>query len=418
MLLTLLGVAAVAAALIIEFTVAVGSATDWLTQTVTDFLAGIVASPDHLPIARAITSGLLAVGGIGLLYASWVQVIRGLSRVINPKMEGKEFDAYYRKRTLLGGPNIVVVGGGTGLSTLLRGLKQRTSNITAIVTVADDGGHSGVLRREMGIIPPGDIRNCLVALADAEPSMTALFQHRFEEKAGGLAGHSIGNLLIAAMTEIEGDFERGVKTLYEVLNIRGRVLPATLNHVVLRAEMEDETMIEGETAIVDSPLRIRKIHLHPPDARPLDEAICAIKEADVVVIGPGSVYTSVIPNLLVTGIADAICASPAGKVYVCNVMTQPGESDGFTASDHVRAIEAHTGRRVFTHVIVNKAVPSEPLAEKYRASGQELVLPDNDRLKAMGLKPIVGDFISESDVVRHDPVRLADAIFRLVAARR
>jgi len=319
---------------------------------------------------------------------------------------------------LMGGPRVVVVGGGTGLSTLLRGLKQRTSNITAIVTVADDGGHSGVLRREMGIIPPGDIRNCLVALADAEPSMTALFQHRFDERGGGLAGQSIGNLLIAAMAEIEGDFERGITALYEVLNIRGRVLPATLSHVVLRAEMEDGSVIEGETAMVESPLRIRKVHLHPHDPAPLEEALEAIRTADVIVIGPGSVYTSVIPNMLVKDMVDALIAAPAPKVYVCNVMTQPGETDGFTASDHIRAIDAHTGRRVIQFVIVNKAVPSEPLTEKYRASGQDLVLPDADRLRAMGLKTIVGDFISETDVVRHDPMRLSEAIFRLAASKR
>jgi uncharacterized cofD-like protein len=393
-----------------------GAAVGWLADVADAVFLRIAATQD-LPIYRGAGAVLLAAAGFALLYVGGQQAFRGLTRVINPKMEGRVFDAYYRKRSLLAGSRIVVVGGGTGLSTLLRGVKHRTANITAIVTVADDGGHSGLLRREMGMIPPGDIRNCLVALADAEPSMTALFQHRFDERAGGMAGHSIGNLLIAAMTEIEGDFERGIKTFYEVLNIRGRVLPATLTHVNLRAEMENGSTITGETAIVDSPLRIRKIGLIPDGAAPLDETLEAIRAADVIVIGPGSVYTSVIPNLLVKGIAEAICASKAVKVYVCNVMTQPGESDGFAVSDHVRAIEAHTGRRVFQYVLINKAVPGARLTEKYRAQGQELVVPDADRVRAMGFKPIVGDFISETDVVRHDPMRLADAVMRLAGRR-
>lgn len=411
------GVLLLLAAVSILFAAGVGSALSWLTER-SDLLFQAALPGQSLPVARVVGASLLSATGVFFLFKSAKQTVRGLTRVINPKMEGRAIDAYYRKRSLMGGSRVVVVGGGTGLSTLLRGLKQRTSNITAIVTVADDGGHSGVLRREMGIIPPGDIRNCLVALADAEPSMTSLFQHRFDERGGGLAGHSIGNLLIAAMAEIEGDFERGVKALYEVLNIRGRVLPATLSHVVLRAEMEDGSTVEGETAIVDSPLRIRKVHIHPHDPPPLDEALEAIRAADVIVIGPGSVYTSVIPNLLVKGMVDALLAAPAPKVYVCNVMSQPGETDGFTASDHIRAIDAHTGRRVIQYVIVNKAVPSEPLTEKYRASGQELVVPDVDRLKAMGMKPIVGDFISETDVVRHDPMRLSEAIFKLAASKK
>jgi uncharacterized cofD-like protein len=415
--MTALGVVALVAGLAIAFGGTLGAGIDSLIARF-DLLLGPVATSHYGPLAHAVCAAILGAVGLGLLYAAGMQSVRGLSRVLNPKMEGKELGLYYRKRQLLAGPRVVVIGGGTGLSTLLRGIKQRTSNTTAIVTVADDGGHSGVLRREMGMIPPGDIRNCLVALADAEPSMTALFQHRFDERGGGMAGHSIGNLLIAAMVEIEGDFERGIRRLYEVLNIRGRVLPATVTHVNLRAEMEDGSVVDGETAIVESPLRIRKVHLVPPDVEPLTDALDAIREADIIVIGPGSVYTSVIPNLLVKGMMDALASSPATKVYVCNVMTQPGESDGFTASDHVRAIEAHTGRKVFNLVIVNKAVPSGPLAEKYHASGQELVIPDTDRLKAMGVRPIVGDFLNETDVVRHDPMRLADAIFKLVNRRR
>jgi uncharacterized cofD-like protein len=415
--LTALGLAVLFVAIVVGFGAALGGFVLRLTEGTDRALLGF-ASMQDLPTVRGVVAVLLAVVGVGLLVHSFRQAFRGLTRVINPKMEGRVMDAYMRKRSLLSGPRVVVIGGGTGLSTLLRGLKQRTSNITAIVTVADDGGHSGLLRREMGMIPPGDIRNCLVALADAEPAMTALFQHRFDQRGGGMAGHSIGNLLIAAMADIEGDFEKGVKKLYEVLNIRGMVLPSTLAHVTLRAEMEDGSLIDGETAIVESPLRIRKVSLVPADPPPLEEALDAIRNADIIVIGPGSVYTSVIPNLLVRGMTDAIAASKAVKVYACNVMTQPGESDGFTAADHVRAIEAHTGRHVFQYVIVNKAIPGEALIEKYRASNQELVVPDADRLRAMGLKPVVGDFISETDVVRHDPVRLTEAILRVGGAKR
>jgi uncharacterized cofD-like protein len=296
---------------------------------------------------------------------------------------------------------------------MLRGIKRYTANIVAVVTVSDDGGSSGRLRSELGILPPGDIRNCLIALADAEGSMTALLQHRFRAESGTLQGHSVGNLLIAAMTQITGDFEQAVKEMSKVLAIRGRVLPSTLTHVNLCAEMEDGSCVQGETAIVTHPARIRRMHLQPPDPPIPPEVIEAIRQADVVVLGPGSLFTSVIPNLLVPAITDALHATDAIRIYVCNVMTQPGETDHFTASDHVRAIEAHTGKRVFDYVLVNTRMPRPELLARYRESGQEVVIPDLDRIRAMGYKVVTGDFISESDYVRHDPVRLAEAILRL-----
>lgn len=355
--------------------------------------------------------------GLAMSLAGIHGLVRTIACAIDP-VEGRRLaHVIYSRRNLRMGPQMVAIGGGTGLSTLLRGLKQYSSNVTAIVTVTDDGGSSGRLTEQFGVLPPGDIRNCLVALADAEPVMTELFQYRFRGSEG-LGGHSFGNLLIVAMTNITGNFEQAIRETSKVLAIRGRVLPSTLDHVRLRAKMEDGSYIEGETAIASSPLKIRQAMLNPPGARALDEALQAIREADVVVLGPGSVFTSIIPNLLVGGIADAIRHSRALRVYVCNVMTQPGETDGFTACDHVRAIEAHCPVRLFDYVLVNTTRPSPDLLERYRLSGAEFVEPDIDRIRAMGYRTIAGDFISQTDVVRHNPHKLADAIMHLLSRKK
>ncbi|HEV2472707.1 MAG TPA: gluconeogenesis factor YvcK family protein, partial [Chthonomonadales bacterium] len=343
----------------------------------------------------------------------------------------------------------------TGLSTMLRGLKAYSSNLTAIVTVADDGGSSGKLRKQLNILPPGDIRNCLVALADSETQMTELFQYRFRDSvdpgsaAGGqhiarkspgesggdlmpaaasvttmaparygegLRDHAFGNLLIAAMCAINnGDFELGVRQTSRILKVRGRVLPSTDACVTLRAEMEDGSFIEGEVNIAASPLRIKRMYLSPQDARPMDEVLEAIDQADVIVMGPGSVFTSVIPNLLIRRIPEAIRKSRAKKIYVCNVMTQPGETDGFSAFDHVQAIAKHAQERVFDYVMVNTGRPDTERIEKYRSTGSLLVEADTDRIKAAGYRTITGNFINQTDVVRHEATRLAEAIIRLVA---
>ncbi|GIV02097.1 MAG: putative gluconeogenesis factor [Fimbriimonadales bacterium] len=371
---------------------------------------------ESLRNARHYLAGVFLASGLWLLFVSGKRFIGETLRFLNPSLEGPMMGHFVRRQRLFAGPAVVAIGGGTGLSTLLRGLKQHTTRITAVVTVTDDGGSSGRLASDTGILPPGDIRNCLVALADAERTMTDLFQHRFEVASGSLSGHSMGNLLIAAMVDITGDFEKAVAEISKVLAIRGRVLPATLDRVTLKAEMEDGSILYGETQIASSPLQIRKLHLDPPDPKPLEEALEAIRQADVIVIGPGSVFTSVIPPLLVPGIAEAIAESDALKIYVCNVMTQPGESDKFTASDHVHAIEANVGRRVFDCVLVNKTRPSEQLLERYAKSGQDFVEPDVERIRAMGLRAITANLISETDVVRHDPLRVADTIMRLVNA--
>jgi uncharacterized cofD-like protein len=341
--------------------------------------------------------------------------INHILETLNPGLTTGKYDVYVKRRQLAQGPRIVAMGGGTGLGTLLRGLKQHSSNITAIVTVTDDGGSSGRLIQEKGMIPPGDLRNCMVALADAEKQMTDLFQHRFKDDSGSLSGHAIGNLLIAALVDqAKGDFEKAVQMASDVLAIRGRVVPATIEHVRLRGELEDGTEIWGETAIVSSGKRIRRIYLEPDSCTAHNDAIEAIRAADLICIGPGSVYTSIIPNLLVSGIAEALKESGALKAYVCNVMTQPGESDSFTASEHVQAIVNNAQARVFDFVLVNTGMPSESALEKYAESGQVLVDADVDRIKAMGFRVIPGNFMSESDVVRHDPMKVASRLIQLL----
>lgn len=364
--------------------------------------------------AHMLGGGLLLLG----FYLQFLAVRAGLRyflETINPGMKSGVAERFVRQQQLAQGPRIVAIGGGTGLSTLLRGLKQHSSNITAIVTVTDDGGSSGRLTQETGIIPPGDIRNCLVALADAEKAMTDLFQHRFKEDSGALSGHSMGNLLIAALVDQgRGDFERAIEIAGDVLAIRGRVVPSTLSHVKLRALMEDGTEIIGETKIVEADKRIRRIFIEPEYVEAYQGAIDAILEADLICIGPGSVYTSVIPNFLVPGIAEAVRKSSAPKAYICNVMTQPGESDSFTASEHLLAIQANIDTRICDYVLMNTELPSGPIIGRYRSAGQHVVEPDGDRIKAMGFKVIPGNYISETDLVRHDPMRLAAKLVSLV----
>ena len=366
----------------------------------------------YLPISIAVI-----LIGLALIFISIRQVIDSITSVVSPAQKDRLADVIFQRRHLAQGQRIVVIGGGTGLSTMLRGLKEHTSNIVAIVTVTDDGGSSGRLQRQFGMLPPGDIRNCLVALADEETLMTELFQHRFTEAGEGLEGHSFGNLLITVMTDITGDFEQAVKETSKVLAIRGRVIPSTIQHVSLRATMADGSTVDGETEIVAHPEAIKSIQLVPGDVRPLQEALDAIRLANAIIIGPGSVYTSIVPNLLVNGIAEAIAESHAVKVYVCNVMTQRGESEGFQASDHVRAVSQHCRHKLFNYVLVNREVPSIKLLEKYRTTGAELVTPDVDKIRAMGYRPIAGNFISQTEVVRHDPEALALAILKLVAEK-
>jgi uncharacterized cofD-like protein len=311
------------------------------------------------------------------------------------------------------GPRVVAVGGGNGLAALLRGLKTHTSNLTAVVTMADDGGSSGLLRRDMGMPPPGDLRNCLVALADDESLMSQLFQYRFPDD-GGLQGHSFGNLFMAALAEVTGDFERAVQESTGVLKVRGRVLPSTLDDVTLNARLEGGGRVSGETTITAAERLPRRVWLTPRAPRALPQAVDALARADLVVLGPGSLYTSVIPNLLIPEVSAAIKETRGLVVYVCNVMTQPGETDGYTAADHLDALHRHGLAGLVDAVLVNDAPVSADLAATYQRFGALPVVVDEPRVRALGVRVAHAPVAAESDVVRHDSARLAQALLRLL----
>lgn len=364
---------------------------------------------DYFP--PAYLTWILGIGGLVAISAGIWMGLRAVVRTARDRTP-KGFRDALAGRRLQQGYKIVAIGGGTGLSTLLRGLKRRTSNLTAIVTVSDDGGSSGRLQKELGVLPPGDIRNCLVALADDEALVTDLFRYRFSE-GGGLGGHSFGNLFLAAMSGITGNFDQAIKESSRVLNVVGRVLPATLGVVRLCAELDDGTIVEGESNISGATRPIKRVFFDPPAAAPLDEVIEAIHDADAIVLGPGSLFTSVVPNLLVNRIAREVADAHAVKVYVCNVMTQPGETDGMTAADHVKALLANAGERVCDYVIVNDQPPSRLLAA-YAQERQVPVEPDTERISALGLEPVPAAVIGETEMVRHDPDKLATVVMAIV----
>ncbi|EIT87024.1 hypothetical protein A374_02184 [Fictibacillus macauensis ZFHKF-1] len=306
-------------------------------------------------------------------------------------------------------PKIVVLGGGTGLSVLLRGLKAFAVDITAIVTVADDGGSSGRLRQAYDMPPPGDVRNVLAALSEVEPLVEQLFQHRFTI-GEGITGHSMGNLLLAAMHDITGDFVMGIQELSKVLNVRGKVLPAANKSVVLHAEFEDGSVVTGESKIPLHDKKIKKVFLTPTHIEPLQASIHAIEEADLIVVGPGSLYTSIIPNLLVTGIKEALYASSAPKVYVCNAMTQLGETNHYTASDHVQALIDHAGQGIIDTVIVNNEPISEESIALYKEEGAEPVVCDLERLNGLGYEVISENIIHYGTLIRHNAKRVSELL--------
>ncbi|KGA97560.1 hypothetical protein AJ85_06690 [Alkalihalobacillus alcalophilus ATCC 27647 = CGMCC 1.3604] len=309
---------------------------------------------------------------------------------------------------------IVVIGGGTGLSVLLRGLKTFPVDITAIVTVADDGGSSGRLRKELDVPPPGDIRNVLVALAEVEPLVEQLFQHRFEN-GNGLSGHSLGNLLLAGMTSITGDFANGISEISKVLNVRGKVLPAANRSVVLHAEMVDGSIVTGESTIPKSGKRIKRVFLTPEKIYALSECLRELKRADLIVLGPGSLYTSVLPNLLVPGIVETIVKSRAPKVYISNVMTQKGETDHYTAADHLEGILSHCGENVVDHILVHGTPVSESVKKKYALEDAAPVEVDEHKLKQSGVNVIRDHFVIENeDVLRHDAVKVSKALLNIM----
>lgn len=366
---------------------------------------------DRMPMGGMYSLNTADIAGLGLFGALAVILgTLGLARSTREVLNsGQWTEQLYSRRHLARGPKIVALGGGTGMPVVLRGLKQYTSNLTAIVTVADDGGSSGRLRGELGILPPGDIRNCLVALADAEPLMQQLFQYRFA--TGELAGHSFGNLFLVAMEQAAGDFVTALKESSRVLAVRGSVLPATLEQVQLRAELADGRLLSGESEIGRASSPITRVWLEPDDATPLSEAIAAIQSADVIVLGPGSLFTSLIPNLLIRPICEAIRGCSALRIYASNVMTQPGETAGFSVLDHIRALERQVGPGLVDVVLANQEPVPEPLAERYRREGAHPVAIDQD---PSGRMPLVvrEDLLLVDGLVRHHPEKLARAILR------
>lgn len=313
-------------------------------------------------------------------------------------------------------PKVVVIGGGTGLSVLLRGLKRKSFHITAVVTVGDDGGSSGRLRKDLQIPPPGDVRNVILALADTEPLMEKLLQHRFKH-GNGLEGHSVGNLLLAAMTEITGDFKTAIRETRRVLAVRGNVLPVSNETIYLRAEMEDGEIIKGESKIPRSGKKINKIFLHPENAKPSQDVIQAIGKADMIVLGPGSLYTSLIPNLLFPDVVNAIKQSVAKKVYICNVMTQHGETDNFTSFDHLKVIYNHIGEDLFDTILVNSMPIPEEILERYKKENSSPVKFDRDKLLKYGFTIIDGSFVLMDGKIRHDAAKIADCLEEIIRGR-
>ncbi|MGE5453649.1 MAG: gluconeogenesis factor YvcK family protein [Methylocystaceae bacterium] len=312
-------------------------------------------------------------------------------------------------------PRIVVLGGGTGLSMLLRGLKQYTEFLTAIVTVSDDGGSSGWLRRELGMMPPGDIRRCLVALATTENLMEQVIQHRFKQ-GEGLQGHTLGNLLLTAMTEITGDFMIAVTEVSKILAIRGRVLPAALQMVTLGAQMSDGQVVFGETAIRAYPASISRIFLDPEEVVAPPEALQAIAEADMIILGPGSLFTSLLPNLMVPVLKAAMVNATCPRVYVCNIMTEHGETDGFTAAEHLRMIYQHIGQPCLDYAVVNNRVITSEVAARYRSEEAYPVEYDCAEIEALGVKPITADLLGEGVLAWHDSARLSQVLLELLGS--
>lgn len=379
------------------------------------FVRPLARSIGALPQQATLPLGLIMLAaGVVLIAIGYRETIRSLVTVILPEGSEKLPDIVFERRQLKRGPRMVVIGGGTGLSTLLRGLKNYTSNIAAIVTTADDGGSSGRIRNEFGIPAPGDIRNTLVALADTEPLMENLFQYRFEG-GKGLDGHSFGNLFITALTEVTGDFEAAIRESSKVLAIRGRVLPSTVDSVVLEAEYEDGSAVQGESAIAAAGKRIRRVRLVPDNPRPLQEAIDAILNADGIVLGPGSLYTSILPNLLIPELADAVKRSEATKIFVCNVMTQPGETEGLSASQHIQSLIDHVGSGVVEYAVLNSEQVPPQTARRYEEEGAFPVVCDVDKVEAAGIIPVVEALIDGENLARHDSLRLAQVLMEIMS---
>jgi uncharacterized cofD-like protein len=363
---------------------------------------------------RGLIVGLL---GLALVVLGGYRVMRVMTDPLRaPDADQPLVEVLYQKRQLARGPRVVAIGGGTGLSSLLRGLKEHTSNLTAIVTVADDGGSSGVLRKELGIPPVGDLRNCIVALADSEPLMRELLQYRFPvgepDEATGLGGHPVGNLLLAAMTAVEdGDFEEGVRRLNRILAVRGQVVPVTATPLTLHAELHDGTLVDGQSLIMRT-AGIRRVWISPGDVEATGDALAAIAAADLIVMGPGSLYTSLLPSLLVPAIRTALAAATVPRMYVCNVATQEGETEGLDLAAHVDALVSHVGSGSLDLVLANNRLDARAPVD-WRAAPVRLQWPPSVQPRP---HLVLDDVVDHDNAHRHDPDRLAMAVLRAYEA--
>ena len=360
---------------------------------------GLLSLRDASPTIRG---GVFIAVGVSVVAVGVFGLVSSLAGVWLRRRHWRFLDSLYLDRVLSGGPKVVAIGGGSGLPSLLRGLKHYTSNITAIVTVADDGGSSGRLRSELGILPPGDIRNCLVALADSEAVMQQLMDYRFSTN-GQLDGHSFGNILIGALASIGGDFSKGVEAAGQLLAIRGRVVPSTSSDVTLVGSTVSGHRLIGESRVGSSPERLRSLALMPPDAPAHPDAIMTIQEADLIILGPGSLFTSIVPNLLVRGIASAIRSSNALKIYVCNVAEEPGQTVGYSVGDHLNVVNHYVGDKSVDAVIANNNLPVGP-----SPAGLSYISPKAP--ETQGLFYVAADVIEKAAPARHDPVKLAATI--------
>jgi uncharacterized cofD-like protein len=379
----------------------------------------LAAHPAGLETARSFPPAGLALAGFSSFLIAGFWLHKGFNNAFQ-SLSLKDQETSERLREFVfqhkrpdTPPGVVALGGGTGLSSLLKGLKELQVDVTAVVTVTDDGGSSGRLRKELSILPPGDIRNCLVALSRSESLLSRLFQFRFEE-GGEISGHSFGNLFIAAMTNLLGDFGSAVREASNILAIKGQVIPVTCENVQLSARFEDESEVIGETGITHAGKKILSMALHPPNALANPEALTAIDRAKTIILGPGSLFTSIIPNLLVADVAERINRSSARIVYVCNIMTQPGETDRFTAVDHVTELMRHTSLKRIDYVVVNSRRAARPLMAKYEIQGQHWVPPTVTRIEEKGIRVLTGDFLLETDLVRHDSNALATLLYSVI----
>jgi uncharacterized cofD-like protein len=362
-----------------------------------------------------ILDALIVISGIIILILGIKRLMRSFITIFIPSSRGTELiDILYQKKQLSRGARIVTVGGGTGLSVLLSGLKNYTSNISAVVTVADNGGSSGRLRQQFDVLPPGDIRNCLVALADAPALMRDLFQFRFDANSE-FSGHSFGNLFLMVMTRLTGDFEKAIKETSKVLALRGQVIPSSLEDVTLVAHYSDGSMVIGEEQIPQARKLISRVSLTPQEPLATPDALKAIKEAQIIVLGPGSLYTSIIPNLLIKEIAQEIVKSEAIKVYVCNMMTQPGETDGYSVSDHIKALLKHSHEQILDYCVVNNGEVPNDILKRYSHDNSRLVVNDRKKIENLGVRVIEEDFSMIADgVIRHDSEKLAKIILSFI----